>query len=373
MNRSPGIRRHGLSRIRPPLLGALTLCCAMAAEAAARPGEDCAIYGRVTDRTTGKPVELANLFLANTTRGGSTDRSGSFLITGIPPGSYEVVASRVGYEVEVRSIRITAGDSLRRDFRLTARIIQEEEIQVTAPDPVAWREMLGVFKEQFIGTDDVASKCTLLNPEVLDFEKDPESDLLSARTDSVLHFENRALGYRLHILLNDFRWNRLYNRLFYKHYARFETIQPDDSADASRWASQRAEVYRGSMRHFLRSLYAGTTGKEKFAIFRGSLEQILRGEGWHMAPEELTIVERVSPEYVRLSFQGYLRVHYSGRKGIEKNYIALEEGPGFIDANGFVLEPRYLTVLSQSVWARNRIARLLPMDYEPAEEPMPGR
>jgi hypothetical protein len=51
------------------------------------------------------------------------------------------------------------------------------------------------------------------------------------------------------------------------------------------------------------------------------------------------------------------------------NYIALPEGPAFVDANGFVLEPRYLTVLSQSVWAGNRIAHLLPLDYKP---PKPG-
>ncbi|MGB2959436.1 MAG: carboxypeptidase-like regulatory domain-containing protein [Bacteroidota bacterium] len=346
---------------------------AIAAVATTRPAGGSTIYGRVTDRSTGAAVEFVNIFLANTTRGGSTDQSGRYIITGIPPGSYELVASRVGFEVEVKSIRVAPGDSLRHDFRLPARIIQEREIQVTAVDPAAWRDMLGVFKEQFIGTETFAGECRLMNPEVLDFEKDAESDVLFARTDSVLHFENRALGYRLHILLNTFRWSHRYNRLFYKHYARFELMQPDDPGDVDRWASRRADAYLGSKRHFLRSLFAGTTQKEGFAIFRGSLEEILRGEGWHIASEDLTIAERVSSEYVRLSFQGFLRVQYSEEEGVEKNYIALPEGPAFIDANGFVLEPRYLTVLSQSAWARNRIARLLPMDYETAGEPISRR
>jgi hypothetical protein len=352
-------------RFRAILSLLLYFILAIGAVATTRPAGRSTIHGRVTDRSTGAAIEFVNIFLANTTHGGSTDQSGRYVITGIPPGSYELVASRVGYEIDVKSLRVTAGDSLRFDFRLAARIIQEKEIQVTAVDPVAWREMLRVFKEEFIGRDDFAGECELMNPEVLELEKDPETDILIARTDSILHFENRSLGYRLHVLLSAFRWNRIYNRLFYKHYARFEIVEPGGPEDADRWVGRRADAYRGSKRHFLKSLFAGTTQEERFAVFRGSVDQILRGEGWYMEPENFSFVERVSSEYVRLSFQGFLRIQYSGEGVVEKNYIALPDGPAFIDANGFVLEPRYLTVLSQSVWAGNRIARLLPLDYEP--------
>ena len=67
---------------------------AKASVATTRPAGECTIYGRVTDRSTGEAVEFVNVFLANTTRGASTEQSGRYIITGIPPGSYELVASR---------------------------------------------------------------------------------------------------------------------------------------------------------------------------------------------------------------------------------------------------------------------------------------
>ena len=346
-----------------PLL--LYTVLAKAAVATTRPAGECTIYGRVTDRSTGEAVELVNVFLANTTRGGSTDRSGRYIMTGIPPGSYQLVASRIGFEMQVKSVRCSAGDSVRFDFRVRARVLQQEEVQVTAVDPSEWREMLKEFKKQFIGQDDFAGDCIFHNPQVLDLEENDHDGALIANTDSVLHLENRALGYRLHVLLSEFRWNKPYNRLYYKHYTRFELIHPEDSTTATLWSRNRAQAYRGSKRHFMQSLFAGTLEEENFAVFRGSIEDILHGRGWYVSPENMAFVDRVSPDYVRLSFQGFLRIQYSGPGEIENNYIALDRGPAFVDANGYVLEPQYLTVLSQSAWADDRIARLMPMDYRP--------
>ena len=48
---------------------------------------------------------------------------------------------------------------------------------------------------------DHARHCTLLNPEVLDFEYDAQTGVLQATANGSLHIRNEALGYQ--IILHD--------------------------------------------------------------------------------------------------------------------------------------------------------------------------
>jgi len=57
------------------------------------------ISGSVLDADTGKPLPHANVFLANTMKGSVTDTTGRFLIRGVPIRTFEIVVSRVGYEL----------------------------------------------------------------------------------------------------------------------------------------------------------------------------------------------------------------------------------------------------------------------------------
>lgn len=49
------------------------------------------ITGQVIDASNGNPLNFANVFLANTTLGDATDELGNYIITEIPPGSYELL------------------------------------------------------------------------------------------------------------------------------------------------------------------------------------------------------------------------------------------------------------------------------------------
>lgn len=58
------------------------------------------IAGRVIDAGTGAPLPGVSVYIEGTTQGAATDINGEYVIIGIRPGTYTVVASFVGYATE---------------------------------------------------------------------------------------------------------------------------------------------------------------------------------------------------------------------------------------------------------------------------------
>jgi hypothetical protein len=64
------------------------------------------IRGEVRDSLTQAPLSFASVFLANTTRGTTTDEAGRFSLPGVPAGTYDVVVSYLGYRLTRQSVRV---------------------------------------------------------------------------------------------------------------------------------------------------------------------------------------------------------------------------------------------------------------------------
>jgi hypothetical protein len=84
------------------------------------------ISGNVVDASTGKPLHFANVFLNNTTLGCATDENGGFSIERIPLGTYSLVASMMGYELEIRQIMLTESDL--RIFEISETVFRNHEL-----------------------------------------------------------------------------------------------------------------------------------------------------------------------------------------------------------------------------------------------------
>ncbi|MBN2279127.1 MAG: TonB-dependent receptor [Candidatus Marinimicrobia bacterium] len=57
------------------------------------------INGRVVDADSGAPLSFVNVIVLNTEIGAATDLNGNFLITGLEPGFYRLMASFIGYDI----------------------------------------------------------------------------------------------------------------------------------------------------------------------------------------------------------------------------------------------------------------------------------
>jgi len=90
------------------------------------------IEGIVKDSQTGDPLPGANVVLAGTSMGTSTDIKGTYVIRNVPPGSYTIRATYIGYQTMTGSLQVLEGASVKQDFKLVAVAIEGETVVVTA-------------------------------------------------------------------------------------------------------------------------------------------------------------------------------------------------------------------------------------------------
>ena len=91
------------------------------------------LTGKITDSDSGEPLIGANVIIEGNglNTGGATDASGNYFIESIPPGTYEIKISYIGYSDFKTTLDISSGTSTF-DAKLTISAIQLDEYIVTA-------------------------------------------------------------------------------------------------------------------------------------------------------------------------------------------------------------------------------------------------
>ena len=101
------------------------------------------ITGVVVDKATGEPLPGVNVIVEGTFLGASTDIDGVYFIVNVPPGTYNLEVSYVGYQpVKLQDVRIQADLTTRSDFELQQVAIElGEEILVIAQRPLIQKDL----------------------------------------------------------------------------------------------------------------------------------------------------------------------------------------------------------------------------------------
>lgn len=96
-------------------------------------GQQATLSGKITDQQNGQALIGANVIISNSalTTGAATDFEGSYLITNIPFGSYEIKITYIGYEDFSEFIVVEESDQ-KRNIELKVSAIQLQEYVVTA-------------------------------------------------------------------------------------------------------------------------------------------------------------------------------------------------------------------------------------------------
>ncbi len=119
------------SRALALLLGGLLLLAALPLQA----GTTGTLAGRVVD-AGGKPVVAATVLVTGTRLGAYTDAEGKFLILNVAPGTYEVKASRLGFNaVTMTGVVVSADNTMRIDFKMGDTNLNTAEVVVIAERP----------------------------------------------------------------------------------------------------------------------------------------------------------------------------------------------------------------------------------------------
>lgn len=91
------------------------------------------IEGTVIDRSTYQQLPGVNIIIVDTTMGAATDLKGRFLIKNVPIGTYQIEASMIGYQPEVKTeIVVSTNRVTMIDFELSQKAVLGEEVVVKA-------------------------------------------------------------------------------------------------------------------------------------------------------------------------------------------------------------------------------------------------
>jgi hypothetical protein len=96
------------------------------------------IAGTVKDAQTGEALPGVNVVIVGTTMGASADASGRYFILNVPPGTYQLKATMIGYEPLVISDVVSRLDvTTTVDFKLKATVVEiTQEVVVVAERPL---------------------------------------------------------------------------------------------------------------------------------------------------------------------------------------------------------------------------------------------
>lgn len=353
------------------------------------------LSGSIKDQY-GSPIPGAGIYISGYKAATVSDDDGMFKFPALTAGNYNILIQAMGFLPEKVNI-----DIQKENVSLTVRLKESTtNIKQVVIMPSAKRESyLALFKEYFIGKTTNSSSCKILNPDVLIVDYNSEDKLLTVTSDEMLEVENEALGYKIKYLLARFEYNFSTRVIYYEGYPNFEEMEGSEKLQ-KKWARARESAYNGSLQHFYRSLYTGTTVQEGFVI--NKLERRLKTQGSFTIngkkmisapkePEYETIIEKdgIKLDSLVLNFNDDLKylntkanlyVMFKGEVEVQ-NYITtgyrlarphdygsnqissilIMKEPVTFYRNGSIADPS--SVLYNGYWAYEKIADQVPFDY----------
>ena len=341
------------------------------------------IMGTVTD-STGVPIEQANVFIASSMVGTTTNSNGQYTLRGIPLGTLRLVVSRIGYEPSHVDLFIRNAETYIQNFEIAEKIYELGEVTVSS-DNRRWQRQLERFTTIFIGESPNAQQTEIMNPQVLDFSG--RGGDFRAQASEPLIIENRGLGYKLTYFLNEFiaepnswRWDG---------EPLFETLSPSSPEEAAQWNARRDSAFYGSFRHFLLSVINDQVEVQGFKIYSrpGSNQGVFDPRGGVSSRQNnrfpIDVSDILKPgdrdDERILDFKGFVDIVYThelesnaflrlqrraGRARYQTSTIRLDRGPTVVDLKGDPLDPYGVTFYG-GYFAYERTGDQIPKEFRP--------
>ncbi|MFC4262818.1 carboxypeptidase-like regulatory domain-containing protein [Ferruginibacter yonginensis] len=335
------------------------------------------ISGTVKSATNGQPMAAASVFAQNTTFGTATDEAGNFKLQ-LPAGGYDLVVTFTGYRTELK--RITTADANEKIiFELNEKEKELAAVAVVATNEVAdGLEKYGsFFKSAFLGKLAHDSACTIQNPSALHFFFSKKKNRLKVTATEPLVIKNQWLGYNITYNIDSFTHEYNTDVSIYSGYPLFEAMQ-GDSSQQQIWETNRRIAYKGSLLHFMRSVYNKSLAADGFEIQfitnnQGKENSIVLKDFYgalQYEKDDSTQTVEILPN------QNLVAVLYKAEKPLPA-YIA--ENPNepkdfrlsflnfkpkesiIIEQNGFFYESNDVTISGYYTW--DKVGNQVPYDY----------
>lgn len=382
------------------------------------------LQGIVLDSLSGQPLEGASIYFNGSQSGTISNKKGKFTLK-LPSEPQQLIFSAVGYKlglINTADLSNTAGSEF--EIKLIRKENEMEEVVVTSAAFIrvngrSWRKK---FRDYFIGTGAGAAECDIVNFEDIILKFSERHNILKAQSNKTIEIINKWLGYKIYFDMEECTININLNSFYYYGYSRFEDI----SNGSKKIQKRREDAYRGSLPHFLKSLYNNSQQSQGFEVRharvfpnteRDRIKQLMKeNKSTLYVPSETLQIGNSSIDssayyykvYVKekdqiinidstllnanslfitdlemfkeLYFNNYLLVTYKNKsseqlrlqpvlpaleinKGYENSLLSLKDNNSvFVFPDGRVSPPKILSV--QGYWYTiNNIKNMLPSDY----------
>ena len=339
------------------------------------------VTGKVISTETSLPLQGASVFAQTTTIGTATDADGNFKLL-LPNGGYDLVVTFTGYNTETK--RVTTGDGENKNivFQLKQKEKEMLEVSVVATSEVkdGWEKYGSFFLDEFIGKTTNSKSCTIKNPDVLKFYFSKRKNRLKVLATEALQIENKALGYNIKYALDSFTHEYTTEISLYTGYPLFDEMTAIDDAQQLQWNHARQQAYKGSILHFMRSVYNKNLKEQGFEIqliVKTEARQIAVAlkdayTALHYEKDDSTNTVKILPNqndvgvlYIKEKpAQEFIKVNPGEPVDFQFSMISfLPKQSIIIEQNGYYFEQNELSISAYWTWAK--VADVLPYDYVP--------
>lgn len=350
------------------------------------------ITGKIIDFNTKQALPSASVFLANTSAGTNTNSAGEFKLEIAGSGRYNLVVALIGYETYATEISLQENLTGLK-IELKPQVAELEEVIVGNYDKNGWEKWGVFFMEMLIGNTPNALNCKLLNKEAVKFSFSKKENILRAYATEPLRIENNALGFDLTYSLTQFEHNYKTRIFFYQGYPLFSEKKAKNNRQYQKWVANRKETYKGSLMHFMRSVFRNKIIEEGFEIRRIIRQKVpsanikLNGEPIMEEVDVLvntplngdSIAFAIDDNTAGLQFKDYLQVVYKN-KAISPLYVRSKRNITLGDpmsaklfmpdtskivsvlANGSYFFGKDILTLDYWAWSE-KLSNLLPLEY----------
>jgi hypothetical protein len=339
------------------------------------------ITGKVIDAVTKAPLQGASVFAQNTTLGTATDAAGVFSLW-LNNGGYDLAISFTGFETY--SKRITTADTADKNIVIELKQKEKslEEVAIKSSNEVkdGWIKYGDFFTENFIGKTPNSKLCVIKNKEALKFYFSKKRNRLKVLADAPVEIENPALGYTIKYTLDSFVYDYNNAATFFTGYPLFQEMQTADAAQTANWHAARMKAYKGSILHFMRSVYNKNLQEEgfeiQFLVKSNSQDTAIHLSNFYGAlnfsKDDSTGLVEINPNQPDVAIlykkeepaNEYLQLYEDAPKKFELSIINITPSQNIaIEQNGFYYDQNDMT--ATGYWAWEKAGDMLPYDFRP--------
>ncbi|MDR1370649.1 MAG: carboxypeptidase-like regulatory domain-containing protein [Dysgonamonadaceae bacterium] len=322
-----------------------------------------AISGTVCEKRTNRSVPGVNVYLDGTSIHTTTDADGKFELRVKRFINTRLIISHVIYETV--SIDEPFKNSSYTIF-LKEKNLELNEIVIKGKMLFPRKQMLEVFKANFLGDTKEGRSCIISNEDDINLRYDATTFTLLASSENPLIIKNQYLGYEIRFQLLHFDAeykaktldnNALISTVFYGTSS-FVDLKPDNAAINKR----RQDTYKRSTPYFMKNLADGTCDKSGHKIYKKgfaanpddvfSIQDTLSGKMIRLAEDLEKSVYDNKPVYGKIAF-----LYNKNQSG-----ITFLTDSFFVDQYGNTSDVD--KIMYSGYVSEQRLGNMLPLNYE---------